>query len=340
MTVGKGIGRVVGKALRERIRKVAAELRPPTRGRPSHLDDTVREALEEARRRGMRPVKKWDAQKLEGFAAGVRRRMGIEFPAELGRLTAAVWDAIKHRAGTYFRHPKGIHIVKGFIAEQLIPHLPEFAALQKELTEKLQKELRRSARFADLDDVVHFVPNVTAANPSTKPGLPDWLQLTDGVMVAFSKELDDAGRPRRAVILAVIEAKSPKNYPDLLEEGLGWRRLMQQKVPPAKQGSPPKAIPWLGQFGLDFERFSELRIKINGWEFHPSEVMISRRKQLTRWVSVLPKGTQFADGDLKHLAAHGFQIDTWNLPVDDATLTKAAGAAISEAKQALLAPKP
>jgi hypothetical protein len=320
MTVGRGIGRVVGKTLRERIERAAAEARPPTRRRPSHVDETVRGAAEEARRKGITPGKRGAAGKRTGVAHAVRGALGSAFPAALDVLSEAEWKAIEAFARRYKNPRKALHSVKGYIAERMIPHLPEFGALRKDVGKHL-KRMVKDPRYADLDPTVHYVRDIHAWSPD---GKNRWLELTDGALVAFSREVDpETGRPRRVVILAVLEAKSPKNYADLVEEGLAWRRLREAK-PDLKARTREPDRTWLGQFGRDFERFAELRTRFGVWEYEPSEVMVSRRKEITRWVSILPKDINFADADLRHLVAQGFALDFWNLPAFDWQLTRVA----------------
>ena len=293
----KGAGSVLeGTNSARRIEELAKERFSPKRRRVRGLEDIVDEVSEEVLKKGsaLSPVVKKQLGEAKELLDHLRRRLGSLLPKELADLPLDDWLEILQLARSFKgkTDKQSVRTLKGYIAERLYRHLPQFNELRAELI----RSLKGSVHWRE--EVV-FERNVSALAPGKKQAE---LPLTDGMLVAYAADDKDP----RVLILAVFESKSPSNVRDLVRA-------------PREKGQPPS---WGGQFSLDFERLSELPVVINGVQYGPDQVAISRKQ--TRWLAVVPREVPLTDFAVNDLKKQGFVVDVWNLPIRDTVLNRAS----------------
>ena len=282
---------------------------------PDGADEVVEESREIAARQAKRkldaqtpqpskqrpqPKVPRDIPAMHELVARVRR--DIPLPGELAQLR----DDQSGEVLEYAFVNRNRFNVKGVLAEQLIERNPKFAELMAGI---------RSRLVGDLDwdrDSVQYVRRSLGVAPSeTTAG--EFADLADGFVIALSR---DPNATKRVNILAVFEAKSPRNTRDLAF---------------GKEGD-------MGQVGLTLERLGELPINIEvkahdgsiqRWTLDPGEFTYSpRREERTHKRLIIPKGHALTDREVARVREAFPQFDPdahlWRHTVDDATLQQAA----------------
>ncbi len=213
----------------------------------------------------------------KGLAANLVEKLQLGkirkiLPAEIKALSNLSFDAWQ-RLMQYALRNKNIFSIKGKIAEELFFGAETFNKLYKEAIEQAAKEGIPASEVKFIRELEGIAPTATSGGT--------WQELTDGVFVAIIKDPGGVAEKDVLRVLGVLESKSPSNMIDLAK----------------------KDREFLGQIAMDFERFSELPVKIiteSGERiFPPKQVVISRTG--TKWTGIAPPGKQLSPKTIAHI---------------------------------------
>jgi hypothetical protein len=315
----------------DRIRRFAETLPTPPK-RPVDLEQAARRLVDDAlegvaddtRILGKASVALGrEIDETAGLAERMRRLLRpklVALPEAISALSDDSWRLVLERAKPYRSPTRRRWAVKGALIESLYPSLREFNKLREDIPKILKSAGlsmgRPWGKFAW--GPIEFQPLVFGQ--AAKAG-NQFVSLTDGIL--YTRITGSRGE-KAIVILAIFEAKSRFSKNDLIGMGLSGALLRNPKA-------AHKIAEWLGQFGIDFERLTSVRIKIGGEVFDPEQVVVSR--SFTQFVSVLPKGESLSKDELKLLARQlsnsltkGKNIRQFNITETDASLNRTADA--------------